>query len=228
VIGGAGLNPEVENFLAKIKFPLTNGYGMTECAPLISYTDYQKTALGSVGQVVDRMEVKINSPDPEKMPGEILTRGENVMWGYYKNEEATKETIDDEGWLHTGDIGVMDKDGFLYIKGRYKSMLLGPSGKNIYPEEIEVKLNNMPYVSESIVLQHKDKLAALVHPDLVAADADHLTEKQLSEAMEKNRKQLNEMNPGYMHVTQIKLFPEEFEKTPKKTVKRFLYTFPED
>ena len=228
VIGGAGLNPEVEDFLAKINFPLTNGYGMTECAPLISYTDYQKTAMRSVGRVVDRMEVKINSPDPENEPGEILTRGENVMWGYYKNEEATKQVIDEDGWLHTGDMGVMDKNGFIYIKGRYKSMLLGPSGKNIYPEEIEVKLNNMPYVSESIVLQHKDKLAALVHPDLVAADADKLTDDQLKDAMEKNRKQLNNMNPGYMHVTHIKLFPEEFEKTPKKTVKRFLYTFPED
>jgi len=228
VIGGAGLNPEVENFLRKIKFPLTNGYGMTECAPLISFTDYKTTRMRSVGQAVDRMEVKIDSADPENEPGEILTRGENLMWGYYKNEAATKEVIDEDGWLHTGDMGVMDKDGFVYIRGRCKSMLLGASGKNIYPEEIEVKLNAMKYVAESVVLQHKDQVVALVHPDLDVADTDGLTEDQLAEAMEANRRELNGMNPGYMHVSKIKLYPEEFEKTPKRTIKRFLYAWQED
>ena len=177
-----------------------------------------------VGRVVDTLEIKIDSEDPQKVVGEIMVRGENVMLGYYKNTQATKETIDDDGWLHTGDLGIIDADGFIFIKGRSKNMLLGPSGQNIYPEEIEAKLNNLPYIGESLVLEKDKKLIALVHPDFEAADADEISENQLAEKIEENRKMLNDQLPSYSKITKIKLYAEEFEKTPTKKIKRFLYS----
>ncbi len=224
VIGGAGFNPEVERFLKKIKFPFTNGYGMTECGPLISYDGWQTNKAFAVGKVIDALEIKIDSVDPENIVGEIMVRGENVMLGYYKNEEATRETIDENGWLHTGDLGLIDKDGYVFIKGRSKNMLLGPSGQNIYPEEIEAMLNNMPLVSESVVVHKDDKLIALVYPDYELVDAAQISEVKLMERMEENRKDLNAKMPSYAAIAKIEIFPEEFEKTPTKKIKRFLYS----
>ncbi len=225
VIGGAALNKDVELFFNKIKFPFSIGYGMTECGPLINYANWDKTRLGSAGKVVDGMEVKIDSADPCNEAGEIMVRGENVMLGYYKNEKATSEALDKDGWLHTGDLGLIDKDKFIYIKGRSKSMLLGPSGQNIYPEEIEAKLNNMNYILESVVIESKStgKLVALVYPDYEAAKGDGIEEVQLEAIMENHRKNLNKELPVYMNLTRIRIYPEEFEKTPKKSIKRFLY-----
>ncbi|MCQ2310265.1 MAG: AMP-binding protein [Paludibacteraceae bacterium] len=224
IIGGAPLNEEVENFLRRIKFPMTVGYGMTECAPLISWTEWPNSKPGSCGKVLDGlMEAKIVHPNAEGV-GEVLVRGEHVMKGYYRNDEATREAFTKDGWLRTGDLGLIDEDGFLFIKGRNKTMLLGPSGQNIYPEEIESKLNNLPYVSESIVIQHEDHLVALVYPDYTAADQNHLTQDELAEAMENNRKTLNKQLAAYEQVTKVKLYPHEFEKTPKRSIKRFLYT----
>jgi long-chain acyl-CoA synthetase len=227
VIGGAALNKDVELFFNKIGFPFSIGYGMTECGPLISYANWDKTRLGSAGKIVDNMEVTIDSPDPYKEVGEILVRGENVMLGYYKNEEATKAALDKDGWLHTGDQGVIDKDNFIYIKGRSKSMILGPSGQNIYPEEIEAKYNNMPYVMEALIIEKDHQLVALIYPDMEAADKDGIKEAQLNEIMESHRKHLNHELPNYMNVARFKIVPEEFEKTPKKSIKRFLYTIEE-
>ena len=224
VVGGAAFNQEIESFLRSIDFPYTVGYGMTECGPLISYEDWKEFKAGSCGKPVDRMEVKILSRDPQNIPGEIVCRGDNVMLGYYKNEEATREVIDEEGWLHTGDLGVMDAEGNITIRGRSKNMLLGPSGQNIYPEEIEDKLNNMPYVNESIVIQALDgKLAALIYPDFELAFANGMTEKQVEEQMEANRVELNKQIAAYEQVARVKIYHEEFEKTPKKSIKRFLY-----
>ncbi|MGM9837719.1 MAG: AMP-binding protein [Paludibacteraceae bacterium] len=224
IIGGAPLNAEVEAFLRRIKFPVTVGYGMTETAPLISFTTWQDFRPTSCGQVLKGlMEAKIENPDADGV-GEILVRGENVMRGYYKNEEATSLSFTKDGWLRTGDLGMIDADGFIYIKGRSKTMLLGPSGQNIYPEEIEAKLDNMPYVMESLILQKGTQLVGLVCPDFEAVDADHLTEEQLMEAMEENRKALNTQLAAYEQVSKIKLYTNEFEKTPKKSIKRFLYT----
>ena len=224
IVGGAAFNQEVEAFLRSINFPYTVGYGMTECAPIISYEDWDKFKAGSCGKAAPRMEVKILSRDPQNIPGEIVTRGDNVMLGYYKNQEATDEVIDNEGWLHTGDLGVMDESGNITIKGRSKNMLLGPSGQNIYPEEIEDKLNNMPYVNESIVIQALDgKLAALIYPDFDLAFANGLTEKAVEEQMEANRIALNAERPAYEQIARVKIYHEEFEKTPKKSIKRFLY-----
>lgn len=224
IIGGAPLNAEVEAFLRRIKFPITIGYGMTETAPLISFTPWTEFRSQSCGQVLEGfMEARIATPDADGV-GEIQVRGENVMLGYYKNEQATKESFTEDGWLRTGDLGTMDKDGFIYIKGRCKTMLLGPSGQNIYPEEIEAKINNMPYVLESLVLQKEDtKLVALVCPDFEAVDADHLTQEQLDLAMDENRKLVNQQLAAYEQINLIKLYPHEFEKTPKKSIKRFLY-----
>lgn len=223
IIGGAPLNAEVEAFLRRIKFPVTIGYGMTETAPLISFTKWDKFRANSCGQVLDGlMEAKIDHPDANGV-GEILVRGEHVMYGYYKNEEATKQTFTEDGWLRTGDLGEIDADKFIYIKGRCKTMLLGPSGQNIYPEEIEAKLNNMPYIMESLVLQNDTQLVALVCPDFEAVDAAHLTEEQLAEVMEQNRKELNPMLASYEQISKIKIYAHEFEKTPKKSIKRFLY-----
>ena len=224
VVGGAAFNQEIETFMRSIEFPYTVGYGMTECAPLICYEDWKKFKAGSCGKAVTNMEVKVLSADPANIPGEIICRGDNVMLGYYKNEEATREVIDEEGWMHTGDLGVIDEEGNVTIKGRSKNMLLGPSGQNIYPEEIEDKLNNMPYVSESIIIQALDgKLAALIYPDFDLAFSQGMTEKQVEEQMEANRVELNKQIAAYEQVARVKIYHEEFEKTPKKSIKRFLY-----
>ena len=224
VVGGAAFNQEIEAFMRSIEFPYTVGYGMTECAPLICYEDWKKFKAGSCGKAVTNMEVKVLSPDPANIPGEIICRGDNVMLGYYKNEEATKEVLDEDGWMHTGDLGVIDEEGNVTIKGRSKNMLLGPSGQNIYPEEIEDKLNNMPYVNESIVIQALDgKLAALIYPDFELAFANGMSEKQVEEQMEANRVAVNAQIAAYEQIARVKIYHEEFEKTPKKSIKRFLY-----
>lgn len=225
VIGGAPLNKDVEKFLKKINFPYTVGYGMTECGPLISYANWDKTKFGSAGKLVDTLDIKIDSEDPYNEVGEIMVKGENLMYGYYKNEEATKNAIDSEGWLHTGDLGLIDKENFVFIKGRSKSMILGPSGENIYPEEVESKLNNMPYIQESLVLQKDNRLVALVYPDYEKADSEGIkNENKLRETIEENKKQVNEELPKFKQIAQIKLHPTEFEKTPKKSIRRYLYT----
>lgn len=223
IIGGAALNKEVENFLRSIRFPYTVGYGMTECGPLLSYDDWQTFRQGSCGKAVNRVELKIDSEDPQNVVGEILAKGDCVMSGYYKNPEATAAAIDKQGWLHTGDLGLIDKDGYLFIKGRSKNMILGPSGQNIYPEEIEDRLNNMLYVTESIVIEQNGKLVALVYPDFDAVNADHLTDVQLPKILEDNLKELNQLLPSYSQISKIKIYNEEFEKTPKRSIKRFLY-----
>lgn len=224
IIGGAAFNSEIEQFLKSVDFPYTVGYGMTECAPIICYEDWKKFKPGSSGKAAPRMEVKILSPDPENVVGEIICRGPNVMLGYYKNEKATAEVLDSEGWLHTGDLGVMDKEGNVTIKGRSKNMLLGPSGQNIYPEEIEEKLNGYPMVAECIVIQQgDDKLAALIYPDFEEAEAAGLDNNAIEKLMEENRIALNAELPPYSQIARVKIYPEEFEKTPKKSIKRFLY-----
>ena len=223
IIGGAAFNQEVEQFLHRINFPYTVGYGATECAPIISYEDWRLFVPGSCGKAAKNMEIRIDSPDPENIPGEILTRGLNVMLGYYKNEEATKETIDKDGWYHTGDLGTMDEDGNVFINGRSKNMLLGASGQNIYPEEIEDKLNSMTLVVESIVVQRDQKLVALVHPDLDEAKNLGFTMEDLEGIMEQNRNGLNQMLPAYEKISEIEIYEEEFAKTPKKSIKRYLY-----
>ena len=224
IIGGAAFNQEVENFLHSVGFKYTVGYGATECAPIICYEDYKHFVPGSCGKAALHMMVRIDSPDPENVPGEILAKGPNVMLGYYKNEEATKQTIDENGWYHTGDLGTMDGDGNVFIKGRSKNMLLGASGQNIYPEEIEDKLNSLALVAESVVVQKGDKLIALVHPDYDEAQTLNLGNNELTDIMEQNRQELNSMIPAYSKVSEIRIHEEEFEKTPKKSIKRFLYT----
>lgn len=223
VIGGAPFNPEVEAFLRKINFPYTIAYGMTEAAPLICHSRWDEILYTSCGKTVSNMETKVLSPDPERIPGELVCRGMNVMLGYYKNEEATAQAIDRDGWLHTGDMAIKDADGNIFIKGRCKNMLLTASGQNIYPEEIEARLNNMPFVNESLVLLSGDKLIALVYPDNEEAFAQGMDKKALEAAIETNRTELNKMLPAYSQITRIKLYPEEFEKTAKKSIKRFLY-----
>lgn len=213
IVGGAAFNQEVEKLLKSIDFPYTVGYGMTECGPIICYEDYHKFVPGSCGKAAPRMEVRIDSEDPQRIVGEIITRGDNVMLGYYKNEEATAQAIDKEGWLHTGDLGIMDAEGNVFIKGRSKNMLLGPSGQNIYPEEIEDQLNNLPLVCESIVIQQKDnRLAALVYPDFDDAYAHGLNDADIERIMEENRVNLNAALPAYSQIARIKIYPEEFEK----------------
>lgn len=223
IVGGAALNKEVEHFLKSIDFPLTVGYGATECAPLISYSDYKDFQVGSCGTPVDRMEVRILSSDPENVPGEIITRGANVMLGYYKNEEATQQALDEEGWYHTGDLGTMAADGHIFIRGRIKNMLLGSNGQNVYPEEIEDKLNSMAMVMESVIIQRGDKLIALVHPDFDEASAMGFSNDDLKNIMEQNRQTLNSKLPAYCKLSSIELHATEFEKTPKKSIKRYLY-----
>jgi long-chain acyl-CoA synthetase len=223
VIGGAALNSEVEKFLSKINFPFAIGYGMTECAPLISYASWQKRKLGSAGKLIDTLEIAIDSDNPYKTTGEILLRGENVMVGYYRNELATRDALDSDGWLHTGDLGLIDKENFIYIKGRSKCMILGPSGQNIYPEEIEAHLNNMLYVLESIVVQRNGKLVALVVPDMNQIEQDHLGTPNVPGLMEEYRKAINAELPNYMGITKMEIYENEFEKTPKRSIKRFLY-----
>lgn len=222
IIGGAAFNSEVEDLLNKIHFPYTVGYGATECAPIISYEDWQRFRKGSCGKAAPRMEIKIDSQDPQHVVGEILTRGENVMLGYFKNEEATAATLKD-GWYHTGDLGVMDDEGNLFIRGRSKNMLLGASGQNIYPEEIEDKLNTLPYVNESIVVQRGEKLVALIYPDFDLAQKDGLDENGLRMAMEQNRKDINTLVAAYERISAMEIHQTEFEKTPKRSIKRFLY-----
>lgn len=225
VLGGAGIGKDAENFLRRIKFPFTLGYGMTECGPLISYENWQKLPPYSCGRILDGvMELKIDSEEPYKIPGEILVRGENVMMGYYKNSEVTAEVIDSEGWLHTGDMGVTDAKGYIYIKGRCKSMLLSSNGQNIYPEEIEAKLNSMPYVAETLVLQDKKNLlVALIVPDKEDMDMKGVKEDELPALMDENIKELNKLVGSYEKIARYKIYPQEFEKTPKKSIKRFLY-----
>lgn len=223
IVGGAAFNQEVEQFLKRIDFPYTVGYGATECAPIICYADYQEFVPGSCGKPVVHMEVKIDSPDPENVPGEILARGLNVMLGYFKNEEATAQTLDEDGWYHTGDLGLMDADGNVFIKGRSKNMLLGASGQNIYPEEIEDKLNSLAMVNECVVVQRGEKLVGLVHPDYDEAATMRLNDADLENIMEQNRQELNASQPPYCRLAAIEIVPEEFEKTPKKSIKRYLY-----
>lgn len=223
IIGGAALNQEVESFLKRIGFPYTVGYGATECAPIICYRDWNTFVQGSCGQAAYSQEVRIDSDDPMRIPGEILTKGPNVMLGYYKNEEATLLALDKDGWYHTGDLGLMDEDGNVFIKGRSKNMLLGSNGQNIYPEEIEDKLNSLALVNESIVIQDADRLVALVYPDYDEAKTMAFTDADLSEIMEQNRLQLNEIMPVYSKIAEIRIRKEEFEKTPKKSIKRYLY-----
>jgi long-chain acyl-CoA synthetase len=223
-IGGAAFNPEAERFFRKIGFKFTVGYGMTECGPLISYTSWDTTKLGGSGKPVDTLEVTIDSNDPQKEIGEIILRGDNVMMGYYKNEKATREIIDDKGWMHTGDLGVMDKEGNIFIKGRSKSMLLGPSGKNIFPEEIEAVINNMDYIAESVVISEDNKLIGLIYPDYEAIKKDNISEEQLTAILDETRKAVNEKVPDFMAVHKFRIHPEEFAKTPKRSIKRFLYT----
>lgn len=224
IIGGAAFSQEVEKFLHRIGFHYTVGYGATECAPIICYADYKTYVPGSCGRAAKNMQVKVMSEDPANIPGEILAKGPNVMLGYYKNEEATKASIDADGWFHTGDLGLMDEDGNVFIKGRSKNMLLGSNGQNIYPEEIEDKLNSMSMVSESVVIQEGNKLVGLVYPDLDTAKQIGFSETDLGTIMEQNRKQLNAELPAYCHLSEIRLHDSEFEKTPKRSIKRFLYT----
>lgn len=224
IIGGAAMNPEVTDFFYKIKFPFTIGYGMTECGPLISYAPWNTFIPGSAGKILDIMEVRIDSDDPYNTTGEIQVRGENVMKGYYKNEEATREVFTEDGWLKTGDLGTIDANGFIYIRGRSKTMLLSSNGQNIFPEEIEAKLNNMPFVLESLIIERNKKLVALVYPDYDSLDSLGLnTPDNIKTVMDENLKNLNKLVGNYEQVSTIQLYPTEFEKTPKKSIKRFLY-----
>ena len=223
IVGGAAFNQEIEHFLHKINFPYTVGYGTTECAPIIAYSDYKTFVPGSCGRAVVHMQVEIESSDPQNIPGEIIVKGLNVMLGYYKNEEATNQVLDSNGWYHTGDLGIMDKDGNIFIKGRSKNMLLGSNGQNIYPEEIEDKLNSLALVGESIVLQREEKLVGLVHPDMEEAESMGFSMDDIQKVLPQNLQPLNDMMPGYSKVSDIILHEEEFEKTPKKSIKRYLY-----
>lgn len=223
IVGGAPLNQEIESFLKGIDFPITVGYGTTECAPLISFSDHHDFVPASCGTPVSNMEVKILSPDPEKVEGEIVCRGTHVMLGYYRNEEATRQAIDEEGWYHTGDLATMSSDGHIFIRGRLKNMLLGANGQNVYPEEIEDKLNSMALVSESIIVQRGDKLVALVHPDMDEAKSMGLSQEDLQGVMEEHRQELNEQLPAYSRLQAFEIQEEEFMKTPKKSIKRYLY-----
>jgi long-chain acyl-CoA synthetase len=224
VIGGAAFNPEAERFFRKIKFPYTVGYGMTECGPLISYASWKEIRLGSSGRSVDTLEVKIDSEDPENKVGEILIKGENVMEGYYKNEEATKEILDKDGWLYSGDLGIIDKDGFIYIKGRSKSLIVGASGQNIYPEELESMLNTKYGVAESVVVMRDEKLVALISPDPDTVEKDKLDTQHLEELFESYRKEINGQVAAYMQIVKVEIHAEEFVKTPKRSIKRYLYS----
>lgn len=222
IIGGAGLNKDVETFLRRIGFPYTVGYGMTECGPLVAYAPWDIQRMGSCGKIVDRMDCRIESPDPENTPGELWVKGANVMKGYFKNQDATDAVMKD-GWMNTGDLCTMDKDGYIYIRGRNKNMILGPSGQNIYPEEIEQKLNNMPYVAESIVIDGDGKLVALIYPDMDQATKDGIPMDNMENIMNENIKTLNKELPAYSQLSKVKIYYQEFEKTPKRSIKRYLY-----
>lgn len=224
VIGGAAFNADAEKFFKKIGFRFTVGYGMTECGPLISYASWDTTKPGASGRAVDTLEVTIDSPDPQNIVGEIILRGENVTTGYYKNDKATAELIDDKGWMHTGDLGLIDAEGNIFIKGRSKTMILGPSGKNIFPEEIEAVINNKNYITESLVISVDNKLVGLIYPDSEMMKKDNISEEQLPAILEGIRKEVNDRLPEFMSVSKFKIHPEEFAKTPKRSIKRFLYT----
>jgi long-chain acyl-CoA synthetase len=224
VIGGAPFNADAEKFFKKIGFRFSVGYGMTECGPLISYASWDTNMLGASGRAVDTLEVTIDSPDPGNIVGEIILKGENVMTGYYKNEKATSEMIDEKGWMHTGDLGIIDKDGNIFIKGRSKTMILGPSGQNIYPEEIEAVINNKNYLVESVVISVNNKLIALIHPDYEMLKRDNISDEQFIAYLDKTKKEVNERLPEFMAVSKFRIHPEEFAKTPKRSIKRFLYT----
>jgi len=224
IIGGAAFNAEAEAFFRKMKFPFTVGYGMTECGPLISYIGWKESRTGSAGKTVDTLELKIDSPDPQKKSGEIMVRGENVMLGYYKNEEATAEILDKDGWLHTGDLGRQDRNGHVYIRGRIKSVLIGSNGKNIYPEEIESHFNNKYLVAESVVVQRNDKLVALICPDYEEMEKTGIKEDALTALYDHHLKVVNHHMPGFMNVSKVEIHPKEFQKTPKRSIKRFLYS----
>ncbi|WP_277265684.1 AMP-binding protein [Prevotella corporis] len=224
IVGGAALNKEIEAFLKDINFPFTVGYGATECAPIICYSDWKTFVEGSCGRAVLHQQVRIDSADPENVPGEILTKGPNVLLGYYKNDEDTNKTIDKDGWFHTGDLATIDSDGNVFIKGRSKNMILGSNGQNIYPEEVEDKLNSLPLVSECLVVQRGDKLVGLVYPDYEEAKTLGLNESDIRNIMEENRTQLNIVIPSYCKIAELEIKEEEFEKTPKKSIKRYLYS----
>ena len=223
IIGGAAFNPEVEAFFKKIGFPLTVGYGMTECAPIITYADWKEARLTSCGREVMNMKVRIDSSDPENIPGEIQVSGPNVSLGYYKNEQATAEVTTDDGWFRTGDMGIIDKDGFLYIRGRSKCMILGPSGQNIYPEEIEAVVNNVNYVVDSLVIEDNGNLVSLIFPDYHQAELDGLSKDQLEERINSALPEINKQIPNYAKISKIEFLPEDFERTPKRSIKRYLY-----
>jgi long-chain acyl-CoA synthetase len=228
IIGGAALNAEAEQFFRKIGFRFTVGYGMTECGPLISYASWDTTRLSASGKAVDTLEVTIDSPDPSRIVGEIILRGENVMLGYYKNEAATREMIDGNGWMHTGDLGIIDEEGNIFIRGRSKSMILGPSGKNIYPEEIEAVINNMDCVTESLVIMEENKLIGLIYPDHEMMKKDGIPVERLATVLEEARARVNEKIPEFMAVSKFRVVNEEFAKTPKRSIKRFLYQEKQD
>ncbi len=223
IVGGAGLNKDVAAFLRRIDFPVTVGYGMTECGPLISYAPWDKNPKGASGKIVERMQVRVDSADSANVPGILWVKGANVMKGYYKNEEATAAAFDKDGWMNTGDIGCVDSNGYIYLRGRDKNMILGPSGQNIYPEEIEQQLNNMPYVGESVVIERDGKLIALVHPDLELAAKENLSSDKIQSILDSNVKVLNKELPSYSQIRSVKVMHEEFEKTPKRSIKRYLY-----
>lgn len=223
IIGGAAFNRDAEAFFKKINFPFTVGYGMTECAPIITYASWAENRLYSCGKAAPRMEIKIDSPDPRNIPGEILVKGDNVFIGYYKNEKATESAFTPDGWFITGDMGIMDSDGFLYIKGRSKSMILGANGQNIYPEEIESSINNLQYVNESLIIEEKGVLIALIYPDFEMAEKDGLNKEQLEAFFKGEIKEVNTELPNYSQINSVRIFPEEFEKTPKRSIKRYLY-----
>jgi long-chain acyl-CoA synthetase len=224
VIGGAAFNAEAEEFFRKMKFPFTVGYGMTECGPLISYIGWKDSRMGSAGKTVDTLELKVDSPNPEKKSGEIIVRGENVMLGYYKNEEATAKVLDNNGWLHTGDLGRLDRDGHVYIRGRIKSVIIGSNGKNIYPEEIESYFNNKYLISESLVVQRNEKLVALIYPDHEEMEKVSMKEEDLTSLYDHYLKDINHHLAAFMNVSRFEIHPKEFQKTPKRSIKRFMYS----
>ena len=223
IIGGAAFNKDVEDFFKKIHFPFTVGYGMTECGPIIAYDGWETVKLYSCGKVAPNLEIKIDSSDPENIPGEVMVRGENVFLGYYKNEDATKAVFTEDGWFKTGDMGVVDKDGYLFLKGRCKCMILGPSGQNIYPEEIETVLNSLSYVIDSLVIEDNGGLTALIYPDFQLAEKDGMSAEQLQARIESLVKSANDLLPNYAKVKTVEIMPEDFERTPKKSIKRYLY-----
>lgn len=223
IIGGAAFNPEVERFFHKIGFPFTVGYGMTECAPIIGYADWKDAKLYSCGRQVLNMQIRIDSPDPQNIPGEVLVKGANVFLGYYKNEEATKSVLGEDGWFHTGDMGVMDSDGYLFLKGRSKCMILGPSGQNIYPEEIEGVVNNVTYVVDSLVIEDHGALVSLIYPDYHQAELDGLSKSQLEAKLVETLPEINKQIPNYAKISKMEFMPEDFERTPKRSIKRYLY-----